>query len=144
MKLNSTITACVLALAAQAAMAGSVLHSFPLKPVLDTQPGGNDVALYFGSQTYPAVASQLGSDTEGAHVPRKYGVDDQTACDAALTQALRDLRSYARVHHANGVINIRTRFHGTETASDTDYTCATSSGAAALKVTGDLVSFDAK
>jgi hypothetical protein len=144
MKLRSTMTACVLALAAQAAAAHTEVSSFPLKPVLDTQPGGGDVALYFGAQPHPAVASQLGSDSESAHPGRKWGDDEQVSCNVALTQALTSLRSYARAHHASAVINIRTQFHSTETASDTDYTCGTSMSAAALKVTGDLVTFSAQ
>jgi uncharacterized protein YbjQ (UPF0145 family) len=143
MKLKFTMTACVLALAAQAAMAGTVLHSFPLKPVLDAQPGGNDVALYFGSQPHPEATSQLGEEAKSGRVARSTD-DEQTACNRALTQALTDLRTYARDHHANAVINIRTSFHSTETASDTDFTCATSWSAAALKVRGDLVTLPAQ
>jgi hypothetical protein len=143
MKLKFTITACALALAAQAATAHTEVGSYPLKPVLDALPSGNEVALYFGSQPHPQATSQLGEESKSARIARAMD-DEPTACNHALTQALTDLRNYARDHHANGVVNIRTSFHSTETASASEFTCATSGSAAALKVTGDLVTFTAQ
>jgi uncharacterized protein YbjQ (UPF0145 family) len=137
MKLKHLIALWVTACAGHAAMAHTHTTSYPLKPVLDAQPADGQVALYFGDAAHPAVTASKGEATESARIARK--VDGETeSCNSALTQALAKLRQDAIDHGANAVVNIETSFHGTHTASATEFTCATSMSAAALKVHGEL------
>ncbi|TAL96283.1 MAG: signal peptidase [Paraburkholderia sp.] len=144
--------AIVVAFAAlsQTAQAGTEVKSLPLQAVLgQAAPGGHkqavaqpqsgaDIALFFGDEAHPAVRSQLGDASESARIARR--TDDQTtACNRALSEAVDKLRTYAHDHNANAIINIRTSFHSTETASATDFTCGVSGSAAALRLRGDAV-----
>lgn len=144
MKLKHLMALSVAALAAHAALAGTHTTSYPLKPVLDAQSAEDGkVALYFGDAAHPAVTASQGEVTESSRIARR--TDGETvSCNAALTEALAKLRRDAIDHGANAVVNIETSFHGTHTASATEFTCATSMSAAALKVHGELVKLDAK
>ncbi|PMS19111.1 hypothetical protein C0Z18_14940 [Trinickia dabaoshanensis] len=143
MKLKHLIALAAAALGAQAALAGSHTTTYPLKPVLDAQSADSKVAFYFGDAAHPAVSASLGEKTEGIRIARKTD-DETTACNEALKQALDALRKDATDAGANAVINIETSFHQMHTASATEFTCATSMSAAALKVHGQLVKLDAK
>jgi len=119
------------------------LKTLPLQPVLAQSTPAPDVELYFGSQEHRAVKSQIAIGDESARIGRlKDGAE--ASCNAALSEALQKLRSYARDHHGNAVINIKTNFHGTQTASSSDFTCGVSTSAAALHVSGDVVVLEAK
>lgn len=143
MKLKHLMALAAIAFSAQAAMAGSHTTTYPLKPVLDAQSADGKVAFYFGDAAHPAAIASLGDATEGVRVARKSD-GETTSCNAALTQALDALRKDALDRGANAVINIETSFHQTHTVSSTEFTCATSMSAAALKVHGELVKLDAK
>ncbi|MGG1946625.1 hypothetical protein AB1286_17710 [Trinickia sp. NRRL B-1857] len=143
MKRKHLLALATFALGAQAAIAGSHTTTYPLKPVLDAQSADSKVAFYFGDAAHPAVTASFGDKTEGVRVARK--TDGETmSCNAALTQALDALRKDALDRGANAVIDIETSFHQTHTVSSTEFTCATSMSAAALKVHGQLVTLDAK
>lgn len=143
MKLKHLIALSVAVFAAHAAVAGTHTTSYPLKPVLDAQPADGKVAFYFGDAAHPVVTASQGEVTESSRIARK--LDDETqACNTALTEALAKLRQDAIDHGANAVMNIETSFHGTHMTSATEFTCATSMSAAALKVHGELVKLDTK
>ncbi|WP_116135645.1 hypothetical protein [Trinickia diaoshuihuensis] len=143
MKLKHLMALTIAALGAQAAFAGSHTTTYPVKPVLDAQPADSKVAFYFGDTPHAAVSAPLGEKTEGIRIARK--TDDETAaCNQALTQALDALRKDALDSGANAVIDIETSFHQMHSASATEFTCATSLSAAALKVHGQLVKLEAK
>ncbi|CAG4905451.1 signal peptidase [Paraburkholderia gardini] len=158
MRYTHGVVAIAVAFAAlsQTAQAGTEVKSLPLQAVLgqaapagQATPGrrmqavaqpqsGADIALFFGDEAHPAVRSQLGDASESARIARR--TDDQTtACNRALSEAVDKLRTYAHDHNANAIINIRTSFHSTETASTTDFTCGVSGSAAALRLRGDAV-----
>ncbi|WP_206951590.1 hypothetical protein [Trinickia acidisoli] len=143
MKLKHLIALSALAAVTHGAVAHTHTTSYPLKPVLDAQSTDGKVAFYFGDAAHPAVTASHGDKTESARIARK--LDGETAsCNAALTQALDALRTDAIDHGANAVINIETSFHETHTSSATEFTCATSGSAAALKVHGELVTLGAQ
>jgi uncharacterized protein YbjQ (UPF0145 family) len=143
MKLKHVLAVLILAGMAQASMAHSNVNGYPLAPVLDAQPVDGAVRLYFGDAPHPAVVSEHGEVKKSVRIARK--TDGEAAsCNAALTDGLNALRSYALDHGANGVINIETSFHSTKSSSSTEFTCGTSLSAAALKIRGDLVTLDAK
>jgi uncharacterized protein YbjQ (UPF0145 family) len=143
MKLGYTLGALAVAVFAQSAQATTEVKTLPLEPVLSQQPAGSEIALYFGDQAHPAVKVALGDTSQGTRIARR--VDDQvTACNRALSEALDKLRSYAHDHNANAIVNIRTNFHSTQTASATEFTCGVSGSAAALRVQGDVVVLEAK
>ncbi len=103
-----------------------------------TSADPSNVAVYFGTQTHPAVQKQLGDVSYSVRIARGTN-DGDRACRNALGEALRKLRAGARDHAANAVINVTTRFHSTVTDSDNDFTCGLSSSAAAIAVHGDFV-----
>jgi uncharacterized protein YbjQ (UPF0145 family) len=117
---------------------GTQIKSLPLQSVAAHTDTANDVALYFGSQTHPAVQRQLGGVSYSVRVARSTD-GPEASCDKALAEALGKLRANAKDHGANAVINVTTRFHSTETASDTAYTCGVSPSAAAIAVKGERV-----
>jgi uncharacterized protein YbjQ (UPF0145 family) len=112
--------------------------SLPLGPVVAQPAAGSSVAIYFGSQPHPAVANQLGQASHSVRIARAEGGND-VSCNKVLADALDELRADAQKKGANAVINVKTRFHTTESDSATDYTCGVSQSAAAIAVSGDLV-----
>src|SRR5262249_35379342 len=137
MKVRSTIGVLAIVALTQAGCATHV-ESLSLQPVTSQAAAQKDVALYFGSQAHPGVKRKLGERTQSVRIARKND-DKQASCDQALADALQKLRGYARDHQANAVINISTRFHSTETSSNTNYTCGLSTSAASIIVRGDVV-----
>jgi hypothetical protein len=138
MKLKQLIALSVAAAGMQAAMAHTHTTTYPLQPVLDALPADGKVTLYFGDAAHPPVTASQGEESEPMRFARKLD-DETTSCNAALKQALAVLRQDAINHGANAVINIETSFHGTHTRSATEFTCATSYSAAALRVHGEMV-----
>jgi len=136
MKVRSTIGVLAIVALTQAGCATHV-ESLSLQPVT-SHAVAQDVALYFGSQAHPGVKRKLGERTQSVRIARKND-DKQASCDQALADALQKLSGYARDHQANAVINISTRFHSTETSSNTNYTCGLSTSAASIIVRGDVV-----
>lgn len=117
---------------------GTQVKSLPLQSVAAHADTTNDVALYFGSQNHPAVQRQLGEVSYSVRIARSTD-GAETSCDKALAEALGKLRANAKEHGANAVINVKTRFHSAESASDTDYMCGVSPSAAAIGVRGERV-----
>lgn len=144
MTLKHLIALSALAATAHTAMAHTNTTSYPLKPVLDAQLADGKVAFYFGNAAHPEVTASRGERTESVRYARKQHDDETTSCKVALRQALDSLRMYAVDHGANAVINIETSFHGTRNTSSTEFTCATSMFAAALKVRGEVVTLGPK
>ncbi|MDE1183546.1 signal peptidase [Paraburkholderia sp.] len=99
--------------------------------------------LFYGEQTHPAVKTQLGTASYSVRIARRTD-DADTACGEALSTALQKVRQAIQDRHGNAAINIKTRFHSTQSASSTSYTCGVSSSAAAIAVTADIVVLDAQ
>jgi len=142
MKVKSMIGVLAVVAFTQAGCATHI-ESLPLPPVTDRGAPGNEVALYFGKQPHAQVKRTLGERTQSARIARRSD-DRAQSCNQALAEALQKLRAYAYDHQANAVINITTRFHSTETESDTAYTCGLSTSAASINVRGDVVVLDSK
>ena len=125
---------------------GSQRLTLPIQPAasLSTAKAGAStdaaakIAVYFGAQPHPEVARRVGDASHSVRVARATDGAEVT-CNKALAAALDKLRADAQNKGANAVINVTTRFHGTETGSATEYTCGVSPSAAAIAVTGDLV-----
>lgn len=115
---------------------GTQVKSLPLdSAALSTK---TDVALYFGSQAHPSVQQDLGEVSYSIRIAR--GMDDENAsCKAALNEALGKLRTDARKHNANAVVNVSTRFHDATSDSTKAFTCGVSPSAAAIAVSGKRV-----
>ncbi len=144
MKWNHLIVLAALAAISHAAMAAGTHRTvYPLKPVLDAQPADAQIAFYFGDAAHPAVAASHGDGSAGIRVARKLD-DETTSCNKALKEALASLRADAVNHRANAIVNIETSFHGTHTVSTTEFTCATSYSAAALRIHGEFVTLEKK
>jgi hypothetical protein len=141
MKNRLLLAASTLAMLTPAAHARTEVVTYPIQPVLQSQPFASGVALYFGNQAHPAVLSTLGEVTKSAHPPRKTATQVEI-CNATLADALRQLANTAHDRGANAVINIKTSFHSNESNDETNYTCGVSSVSAALRVRGELVTVD--
>lgn len=135
-----TVAAVAVVAVVTATQAGCAtqVKSLPLAPVSAASSQGADVALYFGAQDHPAVQRQLGHVSYSVRIARTTD-GPEASCNKALAQALDKVRGDAREHGANAVVNVKTRFHSTETASSTDYTCGVSPSAAAIAIEGDRV-----
>jgi hypothetical protein len=143
MKLKHLVMLAATVAAMPVAMAHTHTTTYPLQPVLDAQPADGRVAFYFGDAAHPPVTASRGEESEPMRYARKLD-DETTSCNAALKNALAVLRQDAINHGANAVINIETSFHGTHTRSATEFTCATSYSAAALRVHGEMVTLGPK
>ncbi|WP_133647846.1 signal peptidase [Paraburkholderia flava] len=143
MKIRYATGALAIATIAAVTLTGCAtnVRSLPLGTALAQPTGGDSVQLYFGSQSHPAVKTQLGEVSASARLARKTD-GEKESCDATLADALAHLRGDARSRHGNAVINIRTSFHSTETAAPDTFTCGVSGSAAALHVRGDVVVLD--
>lgn len=143
MKVKQLIALSALATMAHSAIAHTHTTTYPIKAALDGQPADNQVAFYFGDAAHPAVTVSKGDASASIRVARKLD-GETTSCNAALKAALASLRADAVNHGANAVIEIETSFHGTHSTSQTDFVCATSFSAAAIKVRGKLATLEAK
>ncbi|MCO8574898.1 signal peptidase [Burkholderia multivorans] len=132
----------MLAAAALLTGCGTVVRSLPL-PAGATAPDASGVAVYFGAQPHPDVKTSIGPRAESVRVQRGTQAE-QLACEQALTEALNRLRTYAKNHGGNAVINVTTRFHSQRSDSTTEYTCGVSGGAGAIAVSGDVVQLNAQ
>jgi uncharacterized protein YbjQ (UPF0145 family) len=132
------VTAAVTLVTVTQAGCATQVKSLPLAPVPAVASQGTDVALYFGAQDHPAVQRQLGRVSYSVRIARTTD-GPEASCNKALAQALQKVRTDAREHGANAVVNVKTRFHSTETASATNYTCGVSPSAAAIAVEGERV-----
>jgi len=99
------------------------------------------VALYFGSQPHPAVQREIMRVRSKGSVTRLEGEDDVTSCNRAFGKALDNLRSDARKHGANAVIEISTKFkkRGDISMSPDTYVCGKNTGSAVLRLQGRAV-----
>ncbi|MEX3928095.1 signal peptidase [Paraburkholderia sp. BR10936] len=128
------------------AACGSQRLTLPIQPAasLSTAKAASSadpatkIAVYFGAQPHPEVVRHVG---DASHSLRAARATDgaEASCNKVLAMALDKLRADAHNKGANAVINVTTRFHGSETGSATEYTCGVSQSAAAIAVTGDLV-----
>ncbi|AFT86823.1 hypothetical protein [Paraburkholderia phenoliruptrix] len=139
MKRASVLGALTIAAATLAGCATQV-KSLPLAAVAGESRGG--VPVYFGEQSHPAVKKELGDVSYSVRIARKVaGPDD--ACREALGEAIGKLRAAARERSANAVIDVKTRFHSSESNSTREFTCGVSPSAAAIAVSGRLVTLEA-
>jgi uncharacterized protein YbjQ (UPF0145 family) len=84
------------------------------------------------------VKASIGPRSESVRVQRGTQTEQPT-CEQALAEALNRLRTYAKNHGGNAVINVTTRFHETRSNSTAEYTCGVSASAGAIAVSGDVV-----
>jgi hypothetical protein len=117
------------------------IRSLPMPAALQTQ-NAQDVALYFGDDAHASVKQTFGNKEFAVRVNRQPENSKEATCNLALTKALQQLRDYAREHHANAVINVKTRFQSTITASATEFTCGASLNGSTLAVRGDIVTLE--
>lgn len=117
------------------------VKSLPLAAAGGESRGGAPV--YFGTQNHPAVKRALGDVSYSVRIARKVSAPDD-ACREALAQAIGKLRAAAGERGANAVIDVKTRFHSTESNSSQDFTCGVSPSAAAIAVSGRLVVLEAQ
>ena len=88
------------------------------------------------------MKKELGDVSYSVRIARKVaGPDD--ACREALGEAIGKLRAAARERSANAVIDVKTRFHSSESNSTREFTCGVSPSAAAIAVSGRLVTLEA-
>lgn len=127
-------TALVLTLAG----CGTQVRSLPIQPAAANRTAESNVAIYFGQEPHAAIERRVGEASQSVRIARLSDGAEAT-CDKALADALGALRADAQRKGANAVINVKTRFHSTETDSAAEYTCGVSPSAAAIAVRGDLV-----
>ncbi|WP_025601434.1 signal peptidase [Burkholderia sp. WSM2230] len=135
MKRAAMLGALTIAVAALAGCATQV-KSLPLAAAGGESRGG--VPVYFGEQSHPSVKTELGNVSYSVRIARKVASPDD-ACHEALGEAVGKLRAAARERGANAVIDVRTRFHSSESNSSREFTCGVSPSAAAIAVSGRLV-----
>ncbi|KAB0643702.1 signal peptidase [Burkholderia latens] len=121
---------------------GTVVRSLPLPPAA-TAADASGVAIYFGAQPHPDVKTSIGPRSESVRVQRGTQTEQPT-CEQALSEALNRLRTYAKNHGGNAVINVTTRFHDKRSNSTTEFTCGVSGSAGAIAVSGDVVQLNAQ
>ena len=141
MKTQLLLAAGALAMLTQVAHAGTQVMTYPLQSVLQSQQFAPGVALYFGDQPHPAVATKLGEVTKSSHPARKTATEVEI-CNATLADALSQLANAAHDRGANAVINIKTWFHSTVSNDANNYTCGVSGVSAGLHVSGELVTVE--
>ncbi|AOJ76552.1 signal peptidase [Burkholderia ubonensis] len=136
------LLAGMLAAAALLTGCGTVVRSLPL-PAAATAADSSGVAVYFGAQPHPDVKAVIGPHSASVRVQRGT-LNEQPTCDQALAEALGRLRTYAKNHGGNAVVNVTTRFHENQSNSTTGYTCGVSPSAGAIAVSGDVVKLNVR
>ena len=96
------------------------------------------VALYFGDQATPAVASNHGQFTANRKT-NAFNKSDEQACIWAFLTAIKSLQDRARKQGGNAVINIYSYYYKNEFVSETEFQCGAGNMVAGVTMIGDVV-----
>ena len=80
------------------------------------------IKLYFGNQSHPEVAKELG-EWRTSKKTNGFNKSDGDACKWAFLTAAIELQERAKKEGGDAVINIKSNYKNEETMSDTQYMC---------------------
>jgi len=116
-------------------------YILPIKAALDAaeprQKTDGSVKFFFGKESTPPIASNLGSVKPHGKA-RTRRSDDIEACNVAFLAALMDFQQRAKKAGANAVVNIVSYYKNIEMASATEFECHAGAAAHAI-LRGDLI-----
>ncbi|WP_049722115.1 hypothetical protein [Gilvimarinus polysaccharolyticus] len=98
----------------------------------------SDVALYFGKQSYPAVAKKLGEFPTNKKT-NGFNKSDSEACEWVMLSALLSLQERAVREGGDAVVNIRSYYKKNEVSSETEYECHNGAFVAGVALIGEVV-----
>jgi hypothetical protein len=99
---------------------------FPLEDALNTPAAKEkldpEIKLYFGNQSHPKVAKELG-EWKTNKKTNGFNKSDKEACEWVFVTAALELQQRAKKEGGDAVINIKSNYQNIETNSDTEYMC---------------------
>jgi uncharacterized protein YbjQ (UPF0145 family) len=117
-------------------------HMYSLQEALNTpllrEELSQDIKLYFGNQTHPAIIKNFG---EWKTNKKTHGISksDKMACEKALFSALHQLQERARKLGGNAIVGIRSNYKNIERSSQTEYMCGSGALMSGVALKGDVV-----
>jgi hypothetical protein len=101
----------------------------------------DDVALYFGDQSHPAIEQRYGEFPTNRKT-NAFGKSDLEACKWVMLSALLSLEERAVREGGNAVVNIRSYYDKVEVSSETEYECHAGAIMAGVALIGQVVTLE--
>lgn len=124
------------------AQAEDELVRFSIKQALENervrQALVNDIALYWGDQSYAAPVKNFGKFKTTKRT-NAFGKGRESACQWALASALKVLQERALIEGANAVVNIKSNIKNKEMSSSDLYECLAGSMMVNVALKGTVV-----
>jgi uncharacterized protein YbjQ (UPF0145 family) len=99
---------------------------------------GDTVAFYFGNQSHPPIARQIGEWVTNLKT-NAFNKSDHEACEWVFLGALISLRDRAVKEGGDAVVGIRSFYRKNEVVSDTEYECHAGAVIAGVALKGTVV-----
>lgn len=138
----SVFTIVTVLLMTFAAQARDTRAMYNIEDALTTQDAksklSGDIKFYWGKQTAPAIAQELGEFTSNKKT-NAFNKSDYLACQHVFLSAVLSLRDRARQQGGNAVINIRSNYKGFMQDSSTQFECGAGALIAGVTLVGKVV-----
>ena len=125
-----------------AAGARNTKYMLPIERVLGSTRAkealGTDVAFYFGNQSHPPVAREIGEWVTNPKT-NAFNKSDQEACEWVFLSALVSMRNRAVKEGGDAVVGIRSFYRKNEVVSETEYECHAGALIAGVALKGTVV-----
>ncbi|MDR5801402.1 excinuclease ABC subunit A [Caballeronia sp. LZ001] len=143
--LMSALLAVILAAVSAQALARNTVHFYSIEEALKSADNAEnpvalnpEIALYFGNQAHPEVATSSGEvSTNKKTLAKEAG--DEPNCKHVFLSAIIQLQQAAKQHGADAVVNIRSNYKNEVRSSATEYTCGAGLALAGVALKGELV-----
>ncbi len=99
---------------------------------------GDNIAFYFGKQSYGEVAQQFG-EFKTSKKTNAFNKTDEKACNWAFLSAMIALKDRAVREGGNAVVNIKSNYKNNLTSSDETFQCGAGAIMAGVALTGEVV-----
>lgn len=127
---------------ASSAFARDDQQMFPLEDAITNQAAKDkldpSVKLYFGNQTHPTVAKELGEWRTNKKT-NGFNKSDKEACEWVFLGAVLELQDRARKEGGNAVIGIKSNYKNIERSSETEYMCGSGALMSGVALKGTVV-----
>ena len=129
-------------LASNDALARNDKAMFSLEDALNTPAAKEkldpEIKLYFGNQSHPKVAKEVG-EWKTNKKTNGFNKTDKEACEWVFLTAALELQERAKREGGDAVINIKSNYKNEETSSDSQYMCGNGTFTTGVAFKGTVV-----
>ncbi|WP_341502061.1 excinuclease ABC subunit A [Gallaecimonas sp. GXIMD4217] len=144
--MKSVLSALAITLAlTSAAQARDTIGNYDLKETMALEQTrtalGEDVAFYFGDQSYGKVAKDFGEYRTNKKT-NAFNKSDKEACQWVFLSAMKSLKDRAIAEGGNAVVEIKSNYRNNLTKSSETFQCGAGTFVAGVALVGKVVKLD--